>query len=143
HKTQAEIRQSTKDGAHEYICTRWISEDFFSSDLKSTKILQPYTLIDPKFTFIKRFLERRQQRQTIQLMPIDNSEIPIHYMTLLKSEIFNKGSSNSTPEEWKEFGCGLIFKEKIQKEYNISGMFSQSSTNKSDVAKEATKDVAI
>ena len=89
----------TKDEVHKYICIQWISEDFFSSDFKSTKISQPYALIDPKFTFIKKFLEKRQQRQTIQPMPIDNSEIPIHYMTLLESEIFNEGSSNSTPEQ--------------------------------------------
>ncbi|CAG8711801.1 6172_t:CDS:2, partial [Gigaspora rosea] len=96
-----------KNEAREYIHTRWISEDFFSSDIKSTKISQPYTLIDPKFTFVKKFLERRQQRlitlslppQIIQPTPIDYSEIPIQYMTLLESEIFNEGSSNSTPEQ--------------------------------------------
>ncbi|CAG8816102.1 5706_t:CDS:2, partial [Racocetra persica] len=68
-----------------------ISEDFFSSDLKSAKTSQPYTLINPKFTFVKKFLERRQQRlftsslppQIIQPIPINNSEIPIYYMTLL------------------------------------------------------------
>ncbi|CAG8819696.1 22696_t:CDS:1, partial [Gigaspora rosea] len=179
HKTQSETRQSTKDEAREYIRTRWISEDFFSSYLKSAKTSQPYTLINPKFTFIKKFLERRQQRlitlslpsQTIQSTPIDNSEIPIHYITLLESEIFNKGSSNSTSEQWKEFGLWANFskvpnfnkrfrlhcrhlwsnvihahkeaQKKIQGEYNISETFSRSSKNKLDKANEITKNIAI
>ncbi|CAG8844353.1 17378_t:CDS:2, partial [Racocetra persica] len=51
HKTQSETYQLTKDEAREYIHTRWTSENFFSSDLKSAKTSQPYTLINPKFTF--------------------------------------------------------------------------------------------
>jgi len=92
-------------------------------------------------------------------------------MTLLESEIFNEGSSNSTPEQWKEFGLWAKFskvpnfnkrfrlhcrhlwsnvihahkeaQKKIQGEYNISETFSRSSKNKLDKANEITKNVAI
>ncbi|CAG8715968.1 16681_t:CDS:2 [Gigaspora margarita] len=61
HKTQSETCCSTKNETHEYIRTRWISEDFLPEDLKSTKVSQPYTLSDSKFTFIEKFLEKREQ----------------------------------------------------------------------------------
>ncbi|CAG8840320.1 30367_t:CDS:2, partial [Racocetra persica] len=113
HKTQSETCYSTKSETREYIRTRWISEDFLPEDLKSTKVSQPYTLSNPEFTFIEKFLEKREQRrlsrndllvmnamgpntnitnslppQTIQPIPTNNFEIPTQYMALLESEIF-------------------------------------------------------
>ena len=60
HKTQSETRCSTKSETREYIRTWWILEDFLPEDLKSTKVLQPYILSDPEFTFIEKFLEKRE-----------------------------------------------------------------------------------
>ncbi len=195
-------RESTESETREYIQTQWTSEDFFSSDLISRydKNPQPQTLIDPKFTFIEKFLERRQKRlitqrllqngslsmddinqntyiakslppQTIQQIPIDNSEIPMQYMALLESEIFNKGPSNPRPMQWKEFGiwayftkvshfnkrfrhhCHLLWSDvdrahleaekKLREEYNIPETFSQSLKKKLGIAKETTGNVAI
>ncbi|CAG8788896.1 15257_t:CDS:2, partial [Gigaspora rosea] len=62
-----------------------ISEDFLPEDLKSTKVSQLYTLSDPEFTFIEKFLEKREQRRLSQndLLVIDAME----------SEIFSNNSS--------------------------------------------------
>ncbi|RIB28823.1 hypothetical protein C2G38_2156925 [Gigaspora rosea] len=66
HKTQSETCCTTKSETRKYIRTQWISEDFLSEDLKSTKVSQLYTLSDPEFTFIEKFLEKREQRRLSQ-----------------------------------------------------------------------------
>jgi len=43
----------------------WKSEDFLSNDLKSVNVSQPTSIIDPKFTFLNKFLEKRLQRKII------------------------------------------------------------------------------
>ncbi|CAG8468951.1 7835_t:CDS:2 [Acaulospora morrowiae] len=209
HKTQSITRESTDSETREYIRTQWISEDFFSSDLigrpkhndiKSDKNPQPQTLIDPKFTFIEKFLERRQKRlitqrlledgslsikdinqntyiakslppETIQQIPSYNSEIPIQFMALLESEVFNKGPFDPKLIQWREFGiwacftkvshfnkrfrhhCHLLWSDvnhahleaekKICEEYNIPKTFNQTIKKKLEIADEATGNVAI
>ena len=43
-----------------------MSEDFLSSDVKSINISHPTTVIDPKFTFLNKFLEKRLQRKIVK-----------------------------------------------------------------------------
>jgi hypothetical protein len=51
----------------EYILSSWISEDFLASDLKPNDDLQSITTsMDPKFTFVEKFLEKRNQRQIVR-----------------------------------------------------------------------------
>ncbi|RIB11970.1 hypothetical protein C2G38_2202061, partial [Gigaspora rosea] len=163
HKTQSETRCSTKSETREYIRTRWISEDFLPEDLKSTKVSQPYTLSDPEFTFIEKFLEKREQRRL--------SRNDLLVMDTMESEIFsNNGSLNSSSAVWREFGLWTYFpkipdfnkcfhhhcrrlwskvnhahreaQKKMQKVYNISEAFGQPSNYKLDVAEKTTRDVA-
>ncbi|CAG8582719.1 13236_t:CDS:2 [Gigaspora rosea] len=95
-------RCSTKSETREYIRTRWISEDFLPEDLKSTKVSQPYTLSDPEFTFIEKFLKKREQRRL--------SRNDLLVMDAMESEIFsNNGSLNSSSAVWREFGLWAYF----------------------------------
>ncbi|CAG8446556.1 10837_t:CDS:10 [Acaulospora colombiana] len=66
HKTQLETRQLTENETRQYIISQWISEDFLASDLKPSKVLQPATFLDPQFTFLEKFLEKRRQRQVVR-----------------------------------------------------------------------------
>ncbi|CAG8807662.1 13966_t:CDS:2, partial [Gigaspora rosea] len=87
HKTQLEIRCSTKSETHKYIRTQWISEDFLPEDLKSTK-----------------FLEKREQRRLSQndLLVID----------AIESEFFSNNSSlNSSSAVWREFRLWTYFQK--------------------------------
>ena len=52
-----------------------MSEDFLSNDLKSVNISQPTSIIDPKFTFLDKFLEKRLQRKIVKGL-IDQRLIP-------------------------------------------------------------------
>jgi len=52
-----------------------MSEDFLSNDLKSVNISQPTSIIDPKFTFLNKFLEKRLQRKIVKGL-IDQRLIP-------------------------------------------------------------------
>ncbi|CAG8727658.1 21866_t:CDS:2, partial [Gigaspora margarita] len=170
HKTQSETRCSTKSETCEYIRTRWISEDFLSEDLKSTKVSQPYTLSNPEFTFVKKFLEKREQRRlsrnnllvmdttgpnnnitnslpprTIQPIPTNDFEIPTQYMALLESEIFNfnKCFHHHCRHLWSKVKhVHQEAQKKIQKIYNISEAFGRLSNYKLDVAEKTTRDMA-
>ncbi|CAG8480045.1 7196_t:CDS:2 [Acaulospora colombiana] len=66
HKTQLETRQLTENETRQYIVSQWISEDFLASDLKPSKILQPTAFLNLQFTFLEKFLEKRQQRQVVR-----------------------------------------------------------------------------
>jgi hypothetical protein len=50
----------------EYILSSWISEDFLASDLKPNNNMQSTAFTDPKFTFVEKFLEKRNQRQIVR-----------------------------------------------------------------------------
>src|SRR5437764_93582 len=52
-----------------------MSKDFLSNDLKSVNISQPTSIIDPKFTFLDKFLEKRLQRKIVKGL-IDQRLIP-------------------------------------------------------------------
>ena len=52
-----------------------MSEDFLSNNLKSVNISQPTSIIDPKFTFLDKFLEKRLQRKIVKGL-IDQRLIP-------------------------------------------------------------------
>ena len=52
-----------------------MSKDFLSNDLKSVNISQPTSIIDPKFTFLDKFLEKRLQRKIVKGL-IDQKLIP-------------------------------------------------------------------
>ena len=41
-------------------------KDFLLNDLKSVNISQPASIIDPKFTFLDKFLEKRLQRKIVK-----------------------------------------------------------------------------
>jgi hypothetical protein len=43
-----------------------MSEDFLSNDLKSVNISQPTSIIDPKLTFLDKFLEKKLQRKVVK-----------------------------------------------------------------------------
>src|SRR5436305_10936700 len=73
--TQKKSRLSTKEQSREYIHFSWMSEDFLSNDLKSVNISQPTSIIDPKFTFLDKFLEKRLQRKIVKGL-IDQRLIP-------------------------------------------------------------------
>src|ERR1041384_4127817 len=47
-------------------------KDFLLNDLKSVNISQPASIIDPKFTFLDKFLEKRLQRKIIK---VDQSKV--------------------------------------------------------------------
>ncbi|CAG8533887.1 9616_t:CDS:2 [Acaulospora morrowiae] len=66
HKTQLETFQLTENETRQYIVSQWIFEDFLASDLKPSKILQPTAFLNSQFTFLKKFLEKRQQRQVVR-----------------------------------------------------------------------------
>src|SRR5213082_688455 len=51
-------------------------EDFLSNDLKSVNISQPTSIIDPKFTFLDKFLEKKLQRKIVKGL-IDQRLIPL------------------------------------------------------------------
>ncbi|CAG8696260.1 12662_t:CDS:2, partial [Gigaspora rosea] len=134
-----------------YIRTRWISEDFLPEDLKSTKVSQLYTLSDPEFTFIKKFLEKREQRRLSQndlllmdtIVPTNDFEIPTQYMALLESEIFSNNSSlNSSSVVWRDKLCTSRSPEKMQEVCNISEAFGRPPNYKLDIAEKTIRNVA-
>jgi len=53
-----------------------MSEDFLSNDLKSVNTSQPTSIIDPKFTFLNKFLEKRLHRKIVRGL-IDQRLIPL------------------------------------------------------------------
>ncbi|RIB06738.1 hypothetical protein C2G38_2216305 [Gigaspora rosea] len=148
------IIQLHNNETRKYIRTRWISEDFLPEDLKSTKVSQLYTLSDPEFTFIKKFLEKREQRRLSQndlllmdtIVPTNDFEIPTQYMALLESEIFSNNSSlNSSSVVWREFGfklCTSRSPEKMQEVCNISEAFGRPPNYKLDIAEKTIRNVA-
>ncbi|CAG8646384.1 24622_t:CDS:2, partial [Gigaspora rosea] len=85
HKTQPKARKLTKEEAQQYILSQWISEDFLTSDLRPSNQQQSIVYTDPQFTFLEKFLEKRQQRLVVWdlliqgLLPL-NSIKPSTYM---------------------------------------------------------------
>ena len=49
----------TEKETKQYILSQWISEDFLASDLISNNHQQPIVYINPQFTFLEKFLEKR------------------------------------------------------------------------------------
>ena len=56
----------TEKETKQYILSQWISEDFLASDLISNNHQQPIVYINPQFTFLEKFLEKREQRLIIK-----------------------------------------------------------------------------
>ena len=50
----------TEKETKQYILSQWISEDFLASDLISNNHQQPIVYINPQFTFLEKFLEKRE-----------------------------------------------------------------------------------
>ena len=92
-----------------------MSEDFLSNDLKSVNISQPTSVIDPKFTFLDKFLEKRLQRKIVKGL-IDQRLIPPDAVKTNTFTLkFNKLSNTQL----------VIFQEAIRNELYKSGV-SQS-----------------
>src|SRR5436189_212933 len=92
-----------------------MSEDFLSNDLKSVNISQPTSVIDPKFTFLDKFLEKRLQRKIVKGL-IDQRLIPPDAVKTNTFTLkFNKLSNTQL----------IIFQEAIHNELYKSGV-SQS-----------------
>jgi hypothetical protein len=70
-----------------------MSEDFLSNDLKSVNISQPTSIIDPKLTFLDKFLEKKLQRKVVKglinqrLIPPDT--VKTNTFTLKFNELSN------------------------------------------------------
>ena len=56
----------TEKETKQYILSQWISDDFLASDLISNNHQQPIVYINPQFTFLEKFLEKREQRLIIK-----------------------------------------------------------------------------
>lgn len=56
----------TEKETKQYILSQWISEDFLPNDLISNNHQQSTTYINPRFTFLEKFLEKRRQRLVVQ-----------------------------------------------------------------------------
>ena len=56
----------TEKETKQYILSQWISEDFLASDLISNNHQQPIVYINPQFTFLEKFLKKREQRLIIK-----------------------------------------------------------------------------
>src|SRR6266498_509832 len=92
HKTQSQTRNEfTKDQVYSYITDNWKSEKFCAKDLISTNTSQPCMMTDARFTFISKFLNKRNKRAGKEE---DNSDIPNKFLELLESDIFASISIN-------------------------------------------------
>ena len=56
----------TKEEIKQYILSQWVSEDFLASDLISNNYQQPIIYVNPQFTFLEKFLEKRWQRSVVK-----------------------------------------------------------------------------
>ncbi|CAG8590376.1 1147_t:CDS:2 [Diversispora eburnea] len=128
HKTQPESRKLTKEDTQQYILSRWVSEDFLASDLRTSNNEQSAVYTDPRLTFQEKFLEKRRQRLVVRELfdqwllqlntikpdtdndskkslapyctqPIPTSfEFPAKFMDLLETEVFNRRDSSASSE---------------------------------------------
>ena len=56
----------TEEEIKQYILSQWVSEDFLATDLISNNHQQPIIYVNPQFTFLEKFLEKRWQRLVVK-----------------------------------------------------------------------------
>ena len=56
----------TEEEIKQYILSQWVSEDFLATDLISNNHQQPIIYVNPQFTFLEKFLEKRRQRLVVK-----------------------------------------------------------------------------
>ncbi len=84
--------------AKEYILTKWTSENFLLNDLKSVNSTNYNIIINKKFTFVERFLQKRKLRYIVFKLINDN----LLSRSILKSDTYS-----------------LNFKKLFNSDYNI------------------------
>ena len=70
--------------AKKYILTKWTSENFLLNDLKSVNSINYNIIINKKFTFVERFLQKRKLRYIVFKLINDN----LLLCSILKSGIY-------------------------------------------------------
>ncbi|CAG8445528.1 9279_t:CDS:10, partial [Acaulospora morrowiae] len=141
------ITETQKSTIIDYIWSQWVSEDFDAEDLRLVNLSQPFIMISPKSTFIKKFLEKRRERQIANQISIDDiSSIPEIYVKLLEVEIFREPNVlESIPQDlWNEFGqwaCFINKNQKLLEDHEIPEMFQRHPKDKLVIANETTKKI--
>ena len=103
--------------AKKYILTKWTSENFLLNDLKSVNSTNYNIIINKKFTFVERFLQKRKLRYIVFKLINDN----LLLCSILKSGIYL-----------------LDFKKLFNSDYNI---IQKEIQNLSEASKKTSNEI--